>query len=488
MSNLTFATSAMRPKVLLLEFNEICPSLLDRWLRIGKLPNFRRFYEQSDVFVSTADETDPVNLEPWIQWYSIHTGLPYADHRVFHLTDGPAAGHVDLWQLVQQTGRSAMNCSSMNAKGFAGERAFFLPDPWCVVEACCPPEIEVYSKVVATLVQEYSNARVPLRWRDYAAFLRFLSGHGLSSSSVLAVLEQLATEQLTSKDLTWRRVVLLDRLQYDLFAHYYRRLKPDFATFFSNSTAHLQHAYWRYMDPAPFSIKPSAEDGKLYGDAVLFGYEAMDRLIGRFLQLVDQDTVVILCSALSQQPFLRWEQKGGQHFYRLHHVDDFLSILGVAPVKVEPVMTHQYLVRFADNEGLATARERLQALEMDGQPVCGISDAPGHALKFGCQIATSLSGEEEVNGIWGENQSVRFSELFYPIQAFKSGCHHPDGVLWVRTGRHAVHPERISILDIAPTVCELLQLDQDIVRGAGFRGSSMLGRMHAADAMLASAA
>jgi hypothetical protein len=49
----------MPEKVLLLEFNEICPPLLDRWFQLGKLPNFSRFYDESDVFVSVADETNP---------------------------------------------------------------------------------------------------------------------------------------------------------------------------------------------------------------------------------------------------------------------------------------------------------------------------------------------------------------------------------------------------------------------------------------------
>ena len=63
--------------VLLLEFNEICPPLLERWMGEGKLPNFAAFHQASQVFTTVADELDPANLKPWIQWYSIHTGLPY---------------------------------------------------------------------------------------------------------------------------------------------------------------------------------------------------------------------------------------------------------------------------------------------------------------------------------------------------------------------------------------------------------------------------
>jgi hypothetical protein len=64
-------------KVLLLEFNEICPPLLKRWMEQGKLPNFSALHYSSQVFTSVADASEPDYLEPWIQWYSIHTGLSY---------------------------------------------------------------------------------------------------------------------------------------------------------------------------------------------------------------------------------------------------------------------------------------------------------------------------------------------------------------------------------------------------------------------------
>jgi hypothetical protein len=64
-------------RVILIEFNELTPRLLDAWMASGDLPNFKRFYDRSQVFITEADDFDPVNLEPWIQWYSIHTGLPF---------------------------------------------------------------------------------------------------------------------------------------------------------------------------------------------------------------------------------------------------------------------------------------------------------------------------------------------------------------------------------------------------------------------------
>src|SRR5690349_19082839 len=95
-----------RRRVLLLEFNELCPSLLDRWIAEGQLPNFARLRGESVAFVTDADVADPGQLEPWIQWYSIHTGLAYDQHRVFHLTDGSKADHPDIYSTLLNAGRT----------------------------------------------------------------------------------------------------------------------------------------------------------------------------------------------------------------------------------------------------------------------------------------------------------------------------------------------------------------------------------------------
>ena len=110
----------------------------------GKLPNFTALYNSSQIFTSIADVSEPEYLEPWIQWYSIHTGLPYDEHKVFYLTDGPKADHSDVWRRLAGLGKSVMNCGSMNARALAGTGVFYLPDPWCNNEPAWPTEIEIF--------------------------------------------------------------------------------------------------------------------------------------------------------------------------------------------------------------------------------------------------------------------------------------------------------------------------------------------------------
>jgi hypothetical protein len=453
------AGSRTAEPLIVLELNELCPHLLERWMADGSLPNFRRLHSRSDVFTTRADVDDAALLEPWIQWYSVHTGLPYARHKVFHLTEGRHGGHVDVFTMLRAAGRRVASMASMNLAPFAEPGNLYVGDPWSEAGDAFPDELNAYNRFVSHNVREYSNAAERLGPADAARFLTFMAGHGLSMATVGSTLRQLAGEKLTRRPLDWRRVAVLDALQADVFAHYHRALRPDFATFFANSVAHLQHSYWRHMDPEPFTVRPDAGEMAAYGEAIHWGYRAIDRIVGRMLKLARaRNATVLFVTALSQQPFLRHEELGGQHFHRLHQVESFLRMLGLEPLDVAPTMTHQYLARFESREAAAAARSRLAALRLeDGRPVFGfpkIDAAPG-ALYFGCEIATRTPAHALV-----EDQATgtrrAFGELFYRIDAIKSGRHHPDGCLWIETGRHKVHDHRPSILDVLPTQLEML--------------------------------
>ena len=174
-----------------------------------------------------------------------------------------------------------------------------VPDPWCTNVAPNPVELQTYFRFVQQNVLEHTNGEAAFSGADYLKFLSFMASHGLSIASVSRIMRQLASERM-GEDVKWRRVVLLDLLQFDVFRHYYRTLKPQFSTFFLNSTAHYQHCYWRNMDPAAFAVKPSEEENREYGDAIRYGYRQMDGLIGRFLRLAGDDATLVFCTGLSQ--------------------------------------------------------------------------------------------------------------------------------------------------------------------------------------------
>lgn len=461
-------------RIVQIEFNELCPSLLDKWMKAGELPNFSRFHAESDVFVTEADETNPLNLEPWIQWYSVHTGLPFAQHGVFHLTDGPRAGYDDVWTILRRAGHSVWNCSSMNARKVSGDGAFFLPDPWCDVETPYPDEMGSFYKIISQQVKEYSNKDNKPKLADIVAFAKFMVSHGLSFGTIFKTVKQLASEVFGGKAERFKRVAILDLLLFDVFKHYFEKEKPDFSTFFLNSTAHLQHTYWRQMQPDAFTVKPTQEEVETYGDAILFGYKKMDELLGRFLRMADPDTILVFVTALSQQPFLKHEAIGGQRFYRPKSIDALLKSLDIHPVRAEPVMTHQFVLRFDTEAEALAAKEKIAAVRSDGVPVFGIDEAEPTDVYMGCTIRGQLTPASTID--LGQGAApANFFDYFYQIEGMKSGRHHPDGCLWIRRGHHAVASEKVSILDVLPTTLDLLGLPV-----ANYQGRSLVATREAA--------
>jgi hypothetical protein len=445
-------------RVMLVEFNELCPALLDQWMHTGDLPNFKRLHSTSTVFTTVADESDPASLEPWIQWYSIHTGLPFSQHQVFHLSDGPRAGHPDIWTLLHSAGKTVWNCSSMNAKQFAYPGSAYLPDPWCTSETPHPKELGMFHRFVGHQVREYSNNNQSLGIKGITDFLIFMVRHGLRISTVVAVMNQYLSEFKSKGTTRWQRVALQDRFLFDVFASYFKNLKPDFSTFFANSTAHLQHSHWRHMAPEKFTVKPNSAELEQYQDAIKFGYQQMDRMVGDIMDLAGDDTQIIFATALSQQPYLKYEHIGGHNFYRPHSIHKLLAKIGITPVSVQPVMTHQFLAQFESEDAAQKAKQILSSLVVDDKQVIGFDSGNPGSLYFGSQIHAVMAPQAILKSTAIPGFEAKFSEFFYKIEGLKSGRHHPDGCLWIQTGTHNKPTEKVSILDILPTVTKLLQV------------------------------
>jgi hypothetical protein len=441
--------------VLLLEFNELCPSLMERFLQDGKLPNFKRLYEQSLVFTTDAQEEQEY-LEPWVQWVTVHTGVGYAEHVIFNLGDAHKLRQESVWDLISRAGMRVWLCGSMNIKYASDLNGMVLPDAWSTQIEPRPDELKGFFRFIQVNVQEHTNASVPLTKADYLKLLAYLGSHGLSLSSLTAIVKQLTLEKL-SKVGRWKRAVILDKLQWDVFQWYFRKYHPQFSTFFLNSTAHFQHKYWRNMDPEKFQLKPTAEEQKQYAEAILFGYQEMDKLIGKALALAGSETTILFCSALSQQPYLKMETSGGKHFYRPHHFTDFVDFVGLQGVcKVAPVMSEQFHIYFETEEAARRGAELLTKLKLDGRDAFVVR-REGTDVFTGCLVFEQISGQAKLE-VAGTERSKPFFDLFYQADCVKSGMHHPDGILWIQTPEraHRTIPGHVPLRSVAPTILRLL--------------------------------
>jgi hypothetical protein len=448
-----------RLPVILLELNELSPILMERFISGGKLPNFKRLRDRSVVFLSEAEERAP-DLEPWIQWVNVHTGVPYSEHGVSRLSEGHKLQHKCIWEVVSDSGAPVWVCGSMNVRYEPTIRGWILPDPWSTDVAPHPDSLQPYFRFIQQNVLEHTRDRVSLSKSDYAQFLRFMVGNGLSLRTLNSILKQLASEKRTGAG-RWRRAFLMDKLQFDLFSAVYERLKPSFSTFFLNSTAHMQHMYWRDMEPDKFKVARAPDKQKEYATAILQGYQEMDVLIGRLLTQVGDDALIIMATALSQQPCLDYEEAGGKRGHRIHDFSALLAFAGVtARFRVAPVMAEQFWIHFENRADAEDAQTKLSALHVVQQRAIE-TGLEGNSVFAACAIRKFVAPEALLQ-VAGADRSIPFFQMFYAAEGLKSGMHHPDGMLWIRDPRqsHAMHPEKVGLVSIAPTILDLLGVEK----------------------------
>jgi len=439
-----------KTRIILLEFNELCPSLIHRFMSAGQLPAFQRLHDESAVYTTRAEERAPY-LDPWIQWLTVHTGLNFREHQVDKLNEGHTCDARRIWDVVSENGGTTWICGSMSTSYTSAFRGALIPDPWTTRVPPTPASFEPYFKFVQSNVLDSTNAHASMPRRDAARFVRFMMGHGLSARTIAAIVRQIVAERPGRR--RWQRAVVLDRLQFDLFRHYWTRHRPTFSTLFLNSTAHFQHLHWREMEPHLFQVQPTAAEIEEYESAILFGYRNMDGLLARVLDMIDAQTTVVLASALSQQPCLNYEHQGGKAFYRPRQFDRLFTFAGVSGyTSVAPVMAHQFHVEFASAETADTAAERLRALRLDGRQVMAV-ECHQNQLFAWCAVTTALDSAAQLTSeAGGVHRSEQFFSMFFKVDGIKSGMHHPDGLFWIRrpAAEHSRADQPVALDRVAP--------------------------------------
>lgn len=429
-------------KLFLLEFNELTPGLIDRFITERKLPNFEKFRMKSTEFTTDAGE-DPPYLEPWIAWPAIHSGVPYERHGAYHLGDGLKNPYPGIARLLSDAGLRVGVFGSMNTN-YRGLNGYYLPDPWDGKRAPEPAALQPYFSFVSQSVRDHTSESGA--GGGARAFVTFLLKNGLKPATLLRLVRQLIDER-RSPDVRWRRATMLDHVQYDVFRALNAKFDVDFATYFSNSVAHFQHYFWRNMDPKRFDHPPSANDSATLAAAIELGYRTADTLLGRFMHDYP-DATLVFCTALSQQPWTETTKCA----YRPADFAKLLHFAGVGDApRVIPVMAEEFELVSASESDAAALEEKLAALTFRSQRLLK-AQRHGVSVFTGCAFHNPLEGanlDEIVNGPIGR---ARFRDLFYQISTMRSGRHHRDGILWVRDGSHRVVFERLPITEIAPMI------------------------------------
>jgi len=412
--------------LVLVELNEINFSVVKDYLLAEPLlfPSLQKLIESS--MVHTEAELNYQDIEPWIQWVSVHTGLSYGQHGVFRLGDISGSGVPQIYEALECLGVSVGCISPMNAENRLKSPAYFLPDPW----TSTPSDGSWWSRILTEAISQAVNDNAKSK---------------LSVTSVLALalgivrfarpVNYLKYLSLVAraKRAPWGKALFLDLLLHDLHIRLFRSKQPEFSSIFLNAGAHIQHHYFLNSDPIKSKLSIRNPDWYVAAsdDPVKEMLSFYDRIIGDYLAF--DDVEVIVATGLSQQPYERLK-----YYYRLSDHAHFLDQVGVDFIAVHPRMTRDFLVEFANASSMQNGVARLRSLRVEQDDVPLFAEIEE---RVDSAFVTLTYPHEITSATTFLNDSGRFNLL--PQVAFvalKNGMHRSEGYAFFTPGAASYAP------------------------------------------------
>lgn len=419
--------------VIVLEMNEINGEVLSTMMADGRLPQFRELLKTHAVIETQADESYE-NLEPWIQWVTVHTGLAQSEHRAFNLTDGQHLNLVRVWDTLETQGIGCGVVSPMNSQRGGIERGFYIPDPWSAANDTFPPKLAPIYRFLSERVNTHNagldGASSPLRF----VIESMRAGVALP---VVRLAVQYLRAKLVKKS-KWKLAAAFDRYIVELALALRRRFGTRYTSVFLNGVAHYQHHYWschnakhwaqRY--PKVFTLRNPLVERNLRDDddPIAYGMQAYDRIVGRVRRACPNSEIVIV-TGLSQVPFQGYAGGRGYYLYRAYDHAAFLQRIGVRYRRAAPLMSRDLMIYFDSEEQRANAVRIFERTNIGGERLLDwtlekdrrlfVKVGFSFAVEEGAAITTPMLPEGLPFAAW------------FQFVTFKTGHHDPRGLVVV---------------------------------------------------------
>ena len=247
----------------------------------------------------------------------------------------------------------------------------------------------------------------------------------------------------------WKLPGIFDLFLAEIFNHLLKSSSYRYYTLFLNAVAHYQHHYWRHFESDLFHRSVKSPDCRLTDDPMTYGYELYDRTIQLAIELAkDPQTLVIIASGLSQEPFTQKEHEGGMNYYRLYHHVELMKKMDLTHYRVLPLMSRDWQIEAIDGADLNQAGKMLSQLTVLNQPLFNITQNTKQSLFIETAVTQSLPVDAM---ILHQGQPIGlFKDYFHHI-AVKSGHHKGTGCLWLsQRPQEVINSSAIPLTQLYP--------------------------------------
>ena len=407
-------------RLILVELNEVNFDVAESYIQRHphRFPALKKLI--AGTRIRSTSEQRYEELEPWIQWASAHSGLTYAEHKIFRLGDIVGSKVPQVFEQLEEKGLRIGCISAMNAENRLHAPAYFIPDPWTKT----PSDASWWSRVLTSAISQAVNDNAQSRISASSALYLVLGLLRFAQPKNYSLYWKLLSK---SRGASWRKALILDLFLHDLHVRNFRAHRPDFSAFFLNAGAHIQHHY--FLNSAPIKDKSTLRNPPWYAsdnvDPIAEMLETYDRVVGEYLEM--KDTEVIIATGLSQRPYDRVK-----YYYRLKDHASFLRLIGIDFAAVIPRMTRDFLIEFGSADAAREAQTRLESIRTvnDNLPMFGEIDNRGTSL------FASMTYPHEITNAVRVMFSGRTSALAPHVAfvAIKNGMHQNEGFAFFTSG------------------------------------------------------
>lgn len=426
-------------RLILLELNEINFDVVAKYVAqdAARFPSLKKLLMCTQI--RTSCEKQYEELEPWIQWASVHTGKTYAEHGVFRLGDMVGSGVPQIFEQLEQAGFMVGAISAMNAENRLRHPAYFMPDPWTQTPADSSWWSQSLGHAVSQAVNDNAQARITAKSALHVAMalLRFATvRHYPKYLSLVAA----------SRRKPWLKALVLDLLLHDVHWTLFNNKKPDFSTLFLNAGAHIQHHYFFNAEPLrknSHNKNPTwyvGEDEDPLADVL----ELYDLIVGEYFSRSDLE--VLLATGLAQKPYDRVK-----FYYRLNNHANFLRGLGIGFSGVIPRMTRDFLIEFENEQQALEAQGVLASVRVVGEEALLFGEIDNR----GSSLFVTLTFPQEIKASTQYRIGDRALPLLPEVSfvAIKNGMHQEEGFAFFTPGVASEAPENgAHVADLGRTV------------------------------------
>ena len=344
----------MSLRLLFIQLNEINFDLVEKYtsnkkkLQFNNLRLIKKFYKNFFTFA----EDEYKNLEPWIQWASVHLGKNYNQHGIFRLGDiVNHNGERQVFEVIENNGFKVGAISPMNAENKLKNPAYFIADPWTDTHSDNSGFSRRLSSMLKQSVNDNSSGKLSFNSviTIFEIFIRTL--HYRNTPYLIKLI-------ISSIAKPWKRSLVLDYLIHMTHIYLLKKKMPHFSSIFLNAGAHIQHHY--FFNTA--HIKNLPQNPKWYvdpsSDPIEDMLEVYDQIIGDYLKLTNNGNQLFIATGLRQVPY-----NMTKFYYRLKDHNFFLKKIGIKFLKVMPRMTRDFEIIFNSDSDLNDAKKILESIK-----------------------------------------------------------------------------------------------------------------------------